>query len=404
MTGVNWTDFETTRTLADLSGRSLRTHVQELATRGINVLRIPLTVELIRNWMNGDESREVFTELVDACQELGVKIILAIEGVEQGSEAHLHPVWFTERFSTEDFVDAWLWLAEQHKGNDTIIAFDLKSQPHGWSGQSPDDSRIQPDPSVYACWGNPQGGDSGCSDQTNWPYVARTAAEQIHALHPDILIMVAGVENHESNQTPSSIPEFGRFWWGGNLSGVNEYTVNLSRQNKLLYSTRLKGPALEPDRGWFKNAAGEFDFTYTGLFNRKWKYAFGFILEEQLAPVFIGEWGSVTDTGDLNGQFTGLETQVAQNLLWLEAVTELLAIFDASHTWGTYGPNSEMVGGLVNDDWSEWDDVKLGILQSTLWKVDNEFVGLDHRVNLFNGTNVAKISGINPATDSPVIR
>src|SRR5690606_14464340 len=132
--------------------------------------------------------------------------------------------------------------------------------------------------------------------------------------------------------------------------------------------------------------------------------AFGFILEEQLAPVFIGEWGSVTDTGDLNGQFTGLETQVAQNLLWLEAVTELLAIFDASHTWGTYGPNSEMVGGLVNDDWSEWDDVKLGILQSTLWKVDNEFVGLDHRVNLFNGTNVAKISGINPATDSPVIR
>src|SRR5690606_35061062 len=86
MTGVNWTDFETTRTLADLSGRSLRTHVQELATRGINVLRIPLTVELIRNWMNGDESREVFTGLVDACQELGVKIILAIEGVEQGSE------------------------------------------------------------------------------------------------------------------------------------------------------------------------------------------------------------------------------------------------------------------------------------------------------------------------------
>lgn len=397
-------DFDATQKLVNLSGRSLRTHVQELATLGFNVLRMPLTVELVHDWMNGDESPAVFTELVDASQELGVKIILVMQGVERGDESHSHPVWFTEQFTVDHFVDAWQWLAEQYKDNDTIIAFDLHGQPHGWQGQPPDDSPIQPDPEIYACWGDPEGADPECPDQLNWPNVARTTADQVHSIHPDILIMVAGVEFHESAGTPSSTPEYGLFWRGGNLSGVNEYPITISRPEKLLYTTRLTGPALHPDRGWFKNSDGDYDFSYAGLYNRKWKYAFGFISEQLIAPVFIGEWGSITAVDDLDGQFSGQEALINQSLAWLEAVTSWIATSNASHAWWAYKPGSVVAGGLVNDNWSGWDEAKLEILLPTLWQVEDRFVGLDHRIDLFNGTNIATISGVNPASDTPVLR
>ena len=406
MTGVNWMDFETTRSLADQSGFSLHMHIQMLAARGANVLRVPLTVELVRDWMTGSDSHAVFTELIDVSQALGVKIILSMNGVERGKESHLHPVWFTDQYTTEDFIDAWVWLAEQYRKNDTIVAFDLMRQPHGWKDQLPEDNRVQPSPSIYACWSNPLGtadDAADCPNQLNWPYVAGMLAGKIHSIHPDILIIVAGVESYVSVETPSSGPDYGRFWRGGNLSGVNEYSLNIARPEKMLYSTVMTGPALEPDRGWFRNPEGEYDFSYSGLYNRKWKWAFGFILEQQIAPVLVGEWGSITDVNDLNGRFLDQDVLVNHSIQWLDAVAELVERLDISHTGWTYSPTSTTVGGLVNDSWDEWDSNRLDRFQSTLWKIGGEYVGLDHRVKLYNGTNIANVAGINPSVDRPVM-
>ncbi len=407
MTGVNWMDFEATRTLAEQSGFPLHGHVKTLAARGANVLRVPLTVELVHDWINGSDSIAVLTELLDASQAHGVKIILSMNGVEGGKDSHLHPVWFTDQFTTEDFIRAWLWLAEQYRKNDTIVAFDLMRQPHGWKDQLPEDNRVQPSPSIYACWGNPLGlaDDAAvCPNHLNWPYVAGMLADEIHSSHPDILIIVAGVESHQSAGTPSATPEYGLYWRGGNLSGVNEHPLSISRPDKLLYSTVMTGPALEPDRGWFRNPEGEYDFNYSAIYNRKWKYAFGFIIEQQIAPVFVGEWGSITDTGDLDGQFSDQYALVNDNIQWLDAVAVLNDTFEVSHTGWTYNLKSTTVGGLLNDNWNEWDITKLDRFQSTLWKVEGAHVGLDHRVNLFNGTNIANVAGIDPAVDRPVMR
>jgi endoglucanase len=388
MTGANWFGYTTQAKLYGLDVRPMREHVQAMAEKGINVLRIPITTELTLRWKAGDASVADFDSLVAACAEFGVKMIIDMHGALQDPDVHKHPVWFKGVITVDKFYEGWRWLAEKYKNNDTVIAFDLKNEPHGWKDANPTwDPPIQPDPSIYSCWGNPNGADPLCPDAINWAFVAKTAADQILAIHPNILIVVEGVEVHNNEW----------FWWGGNLSGVQTAPIKLNKyQQKLVYSPHVYGPAVYDGQAWFKDANGVFDFTKAGLYARKWQKMFGFIQEQSISHLFFGEWGGATRTTDGDGRFAGKTELIANNLLWMKAFAEYIIEINASHTWWAYNPNSNDTGGLVANNWRDWDTVKYSVLEPTLWKINGQFVGLDHRKRLGLGTNIAVANGVNP--------
>ena len=65
----------------------------------------------------------------------------------------------------------------RYKNDDTIIALDLKNEPHGKAEEAPD----------FAKW-------DGSTDKNNWKYAAETYAAKVLDNNPNLLIMIEGIE------------------------------------------------------------------------------------------------------------------------------------------------------------------------------------------------------------------
>lgn len=93
---------------------------------------------------------------------------------------HIYPVWYDEKFTPEDFYKACEWITNRYKNDDTIIAFDLKNEPHGKPWQD----------TTFAKWDN-------STDINNWKYAAETCAKRILNINPNLLIVIEGIEAYQ---------------------------------------------------------------------------------------------------------------------------------------------------------------------------------------------------------------
>ena len=113
-----------------------------------------------------------------------------------------------------------------------------------------------------------------------------------------------------------------------------------------------------------------------------------YIQEENIAPIFVGEWGGFME-GD--------------NLKWMEYFRQLIAEKHLHHTFWCYNANSGDTGGLVKDDFRTWDEEKYNFVKEVLWQTDDgKFIGLDHAVPLgVNGIALSDYTGVT-ITPAPV--
>ena len=257
LTGINWFGYNTgTNTFDGLWACDLNTSLAAIADRGFNLLRVPISTELIKNWSNGNypnanfnqatnsylvgmNSLEIFDYVVGQCRANGIKIMIDIHCAKTDAMGHNYNVWYNGDISEKDYLDALAWMAGRYKNDDTIIAYDLKNEPHGKEYESP-----------RAKW-------DGSKDSDNWKYIAEKAATAVLNKNPNVLIMVEGIEIY-----PKDIKTNGDFssknsgdyyynWWGGNLRGVKDNPVNLGKyQNKLVYSPHDYGPTVY-EQPWF---------------------------------------------------------------------------------------------------------------------------------------------------------
>jgi len=369
LTGVNWFGYNTgTNTFDGLWSANLESSLQSIADHGFNLLRIPMSVELVKNWQNGIypkanyntatnanlnsmNSLQIFDYALDICENVGIKVMIDMHSAKTDSMGHMYAVWYNGNITTEDFYSSLEWLAARYKDNDTVIAYDLKNEPHG-----------KPDENPRAVWNNSASDD-------NWKYVAETAALKVLAKNPNVLIMVEGTEIYptnikNNNFTSKNSADYHYNWWGGNLRGVKDYPINLGKfQNKLVYSPHDYGPAVY-EQPWFKNG-----YTYDSLMKDCWKDNWFYIYENKTAPLLIGEWG-------------GYMTQ--PNLTWMTHLRTLIKTYKLHHTFWCFNSNSGDTGGLVKDDFTTWDTEKYNFVKDVLWQKNGKFVGLDHEVPLGN--------------------
>lgn len=376
LTGVNWFGYNTgTNTFDGLWTCDLNTSIAAIADRGFNLLRVPMSTELIKSWSNGSypnanfnqatnsylvgmNSLEIFDYVVGQCRANGIKIMIDIHCAKTDAMGHNYNVWYNGDISEQDYLDALAWMAARYKNDDTIIAYDLKNEPHGKEYESP-----------RAKWDNSK-------DQDNWKYAAEKAAKAVLNKNPNVLVMVEGIEIY-----PKDIKTNGDFssknsgdyyynWWGGNLRGVKDNPVDLGKyQNKLVYSPHDYGPTVY-EQPWFKGG-----YTYDSLYKDCWYDNWFYIQKSNTAPLLIGEWGGFMRE---------------PNLTWMTHLRKLIKDNRINHTFWCFNSNSGDTGGLVLDDFTTWDEDKYAFVKEVLWQQNGKFVGLDHEIPL--GSNGITLS------------
>ncbi|MBT8227416.1 MAG: cellulase family glycosylhydrolase [Dactylosporangium sp.] len=367
LTGANWFGFNASeRVFHGLWSGNINEITMGMADRGINIVRVPISTELLLEWkagtfatvnvntyvnpeLTGMNSLEIFDYWLELCEQYGLKVLLDVHSAEADNSGHVAPMWYRDSITPELFYQGWEWIAARYQDNDTIVAFDLENEPHGKVAENP-----------RAKW-------DASTDVDNWKHAAQTAAQRILAINPNVLVLVEGIEIYpRSGASWSSTVEsdYHFNWWGGNLRGVADHPIDLgANADQLVYSPHDYGP-LVWEQPWF---AGSFD--KTTLTDDVWRPNWLYIHEGGTAPLLIGEWGGRLGQDDRQDQ-------------WMTALRDLIAEYGLHQTFWCLNPNSGDTGGLLLDDWVTWDEEKYELLKGALWQYDGMFVGLDHQVPL----------------------
>ena len=383
LTGCNWFGYNTGSNIFDgVWACNMRQALESIADHGFNLLRIPMSAELLLQWKNGEypqanfnqaynaelqsmNSLEIFDYALDICAANGIKVMIDIHSLPTDAMGHMLPMWYTDSFTVDDYYEALDWLSERYANNDTIIAYDLKNEPHGAASET-----------EHAIWNDSE-------DANNWRYVAETAGNIILDNNPHALIVIEGIQIYPidpiaNNFTSTNDDDYYNSWWGGNLRAVADYPIDFGspeRNAQIVYSPHDYGPAVYA-QPWFEGG-----FTYESLYEDYWHDAWLYIDEEEIAPLLIGEWGGFM-TGD--------------NLTWMTYMRQLIAEYHLNHTFWCFNANSGDTGGLVLDDFVTWDEDKYEFVREVLWQdQDGNFIGLDHAVALGdNGISLSEYSGL----------
>lgn len=368
LTGVNWFGYNTGTNIFDgLWAADLNSSIVSIADHGFNLLRLPISTELVNNWEDGIypeanfnnstnsyligmNSLEIFDYVIGQCRANGIKIMIDFHCAITDPMGHMKPLWTDGHITEDDYLRALAWMADRYKNDDTIIAYDLKNEPHGKHNETP-----------RAKWDNSK-------DPDNWKYIAEKAALTVLEKNPNVLIMVEGIEIYpkniktNGNFTSTNEDDYYFNWWGGNLRGVKDNPINLGKyQNKLVYSPHDYGPTVY-EQPWFKG-----NYTFESLYKDCWRDNWMFIHEDNIAPLLIGEWGGFMKE---------------PNLKWMTYVRQLIKENKLHHTFWCFNANSGDTGGLVLDDFTTWDTEKYEFVKEVLWQKDGKFVGLDHQIPL----------------------
>ncbi len=318
LTGINWFGFETETLLPH--GLWQRTHesmLSQVVEMGFNSIRLPWCNEMLRSTaavdtvdpeLMGKTPIEAMDTIIETAGELGLKIML--DNHSRAADGYLNEgLWYTDGVSEEEWISDWEMMAQRYAGNDTVVAFDLNNEPHFEAG-----------------WGTG-------NESIDWNKAAERCAEAIHAINSDVLIVVEGVEAVNGEY----------YWWGGNLKGVRTAPISITHMDKLVYSAHEYGPEVY-EQPWFTDAS------FPENMQAIWDEHFGFVMNENIGHVLIGEFG-IRDASSNNGSMG----------VWFDSFLDYMGT-DYSWTFWCLNPNSGDTGGVLQDDWISAEQWKLDAL------------------------------------------
>lgn len=157
---------------------------------------------------------------------------------------HLGPFCRVKQ-TTESWIDNWITIMRPFIDNPLVIGADLRNEPRG-------------------LWGTMQWKD--------WATGAEQASEALLAIQPDWLMFVEGISS------------------ANDCSGAKQRPVKLSIPNRLVYSSHVYSWS-----GWgsFKMFAKRDYHSFASEMERNW----GFLLNDNIAPVWVGEFGAPSNAG-----------------------------------------------------------------------------------------------------------
>jgi endoglucanase len=307
LAGVNWygasEDFGVPVGL-DRTNRS--TLAELIASMGFNCVRFPFSLWMTQQTspvpdqylaanhdLYGKTPMEVYDACVRALTGAGLIVIPNCHLLDFGwccSTNDENGLWFNDRWPEARFTQVWQGIAKRYASDRLVAAMDIKNEPReatvGGHVLSP-------------TWGT--------GEQTDIAAMYTTVGNLIQEINPDPLIICEGLS------------------YATNLTGVASHPVRLQRAGKVVYSMH--------DYSWF-HASGQSQAAYIEQMNKNG----GYILTDQIAPLWIGELGD--DTGSLAnfGLDPSSDVGSAQTGLWWTNLQAWLTDADVDWCWWALNP------------------------------------------------------------------
>jgi endoglucanase len=355
LTGVNWFGFETSNLAPHgLWARDYKSVLKQIKDLGFNAVRIPWCNDVLTGKpssiqinaygtdpytkatglntdLEGLTAIQVMDKILAECERIDLKVIL--DNHSRAPDGYMNEtIWYTTTRPEADWIRDWKFIAERYKNNSAVVAADVKNEPHGNM-----DKGMKPP----ATWGYDEPGQG----TTDWRAAAVRAGQAILESNPRLFVIIEGVENYKGDNT----------WWGGNLAGVKDAPITESDipSKNLWYSAHEYGPEVY-NQDWF--SAPNFPDNMPDI----WRKHFWFIHEQNIAPLFFGEFGihEATASDPNSTAYKWLKKfldQMGKNSHW---------------TFWALNPNSGDTGGLLKDDWVSVNPGKYALLKPYLASSD----------------------------------
>jgi len=361
---INWYGFETTTFVAHgLWIADYKAILDRIKSSGFNTVRIPYsdqmmtqnpvlgTLNINRNGINTDiaanaTALDVLDKIITYCGQIGLRVMLDNHRSNAGNSAQENGLWYTNEFPESTWLANWRALTTRYLGNTTVVAMDLRNEPH-----------------ASACWG---GDPAGCSAANDWHAAATRAGNAILAINPNLLIVVEGHDRYNNSFT----------WWGGMLRGVATRPVVLNVANRLVYSAHDYGP-VEANQPWFNGSATPASLN--AIKDQNW----GFIYNNNTAPMFVGEFGTLNGNADIQSTTPGSQGQwFSATVSYFQGKPWMSHAYWAMNGNDRYALFNESFNGIVNPS-------KLTLLQTIQFPLDQQ------------PGNVPAITALSPTSGPP---
>ena len=334
--GINWYGFETTDEVAHgLYDQDYQTIINDIASLGYNTIRIPFSNQMVEDPivpsaisyynsggpintdLEGLNSLQILQKIVDYAGQEGLKVILDDHRSEAGNSAEANGLWYTSTYTNQDWINDWVTLATMFANDPTVIGFDLRNEPHTPAGDAYDQG---------ATWGT---GDP--STDVRLAYEA--AGDAILNVDPNALIFCEGIGEYPDS---SSATGYDATWWGGDLQGVAQYPVVLTSPGHVVYSAHDYGPD-EYQQTWFNSS------TTTSSLDAVWDKFWGYIPQDGIAPLWVGEFGTGNEAADVSDSTPGSQGQ------WFSSLVSYIQANNLD--WTYWALNGEDSYGLLDNNY-----------------------------------------------------
>lgn len=326
--GVNWFGFETANHAPHgLWTRDYKDMLAQIKSLGFNTIRMPFSLQALRSTttsgidygggrnsaLNGKTPQQVMDIIIDEAATQNLMIIL--DNHSQADDGFMYDLWYGQNGFTEtDWLTTWSNLAQRYQTKTNVIGADLKNEPHG-----------------RATWGT--------GSPTDWRLAAEKGGNAVLAKAPNWLILVEGIEGNVTGG------QLDRHWWGGNLEGVANNPVRLNVNNRIVYSPHEYGPSVYT-QPWFS------DPNMAAVLADRWTKGFGYIHDNNIAPILVGEFGAKN---------VDLDTTEGK---WIRQFANYMSGKGIHWTFWSWNPNSGDTGGILTDDWKTVHTAKMDLLRS----------------------------------------
>jgi aryl-phospho-beta-D-glucosidase BglC (GH1 family) len=262
LAGVNWYGAsEDIGVPAGLDKVDVGTLAGLIAAQGFNSVRLPFSVWMTRQTapvadtylaanphLHGSTPMQVYDACVKALTDHGLIVIPNCHLLDHGwccKNTDTNGLWFNDRFGAAMFTAAWQAIARRYAGNPLVAAMDLKNEPR---------------PATLA-GGRHLNPDWGSGSATDFAAMYTDLGNLIHQINPHPLIICEGLN------------------YAGNLTKAASHRVSLAQPGKVVYSMH--------DYSWCDHPANQTQAAYIAKMHSNG----GYLLTQNIAPVWIGEFG-----------------------------------------------------------------------------------------------------------------
>ncbi len=307
--------------------------------------------------LRGLNTLQAFERIVAYAGKIGLKIIFDHHSNEGWTAANYNGLWFdlepgyiaTEgshdasgaprigKTTQAAFFDNWLAIAKTFAGNPTVIGYDLDNEPNGFGDASPH---------ANISWGAGDRVDGLRVNDLKAMY--QTLGNLIQAIDPGPLIICEGPQFYRPPPPglgfdPAVIaPE-------GDLTGVLRDPVVLGVANKVVYSVHEYPnsiAAFAPKTGETPPELHDYGPGAVARMNKAW----GFLVSQNIAPVFVGEMGATMSDAQAQRWAATLVSYLNGEQGALGGPRFSGAEQPVSATWWSAGRND----GVPNGTQSDW--------------------------------------------------